>query len=224
MSGAPSHPSGCEEFSTELIEFATGTLAGRDRARVLEHLAACARCRSEVESLARVADAMLELAPTAEPSWGFDQRLIERYRLESPRAPRRRLSIMGQIAAVVILIGAGAGVGTFLDSHRPSTPPPTSAAPLTAELTSHGVVLGHVFLSGSQPAWLYMTFSERGWSQPVWCRVTLRNGDVKSLGSFSLTSGYGAWSARVDATANQIAEAQVTDGSGHVLATARLAS
>ena len=58
---------GCEEISSDLIEFATGTLTGRSRTRVLEHLATCAHCRSELESLAAVADALLELAPAAEP-------------------------------------------------------------------------------------------------------------------------------------------------------------
>jgi len=224
MSGAPFDLEVCEGLSVDLIEFATGTLTGRDRSRVLEHLAACARCRNELESLARVADAMLEFAPSAEPSWGFDQRLIERYRLEYPRATRRRLSTVGKVAAAVILLSAGVALGAIVTSHHPASPSVASRAPVNAQLTSHGAVLGHVFLSGSHPEWLYMTFNDQGSSRPVWCRVTLANGVVEDLGRFTLTGGYGAWGAPVDPGTSRVTEAQVTDGAGHVLASADLST
>ena len=213
----------CEEISSDLIEFAMGTLTGRSRTRVLEHLATCAHCRGELESLAAVADAMLELAPAAEPPLGFEQRLVERYRGEAPRQrAHRRVRLVSLAAAALILVTLGFVVGNAVTAND-STPRTTAMAPpLTAQFTSHGRVLGNVFVSSSDPAWIYMTFEEGNWSGTAWCRVTMKSGVVKDLGNFSLTNGYGAWDAQINVPGNQIATAQVTSASGQVLATATL--
>ena len=79
---SPDRPSmECEAMSDDLIEFALGTLSGRSRAVVLDHLETCAHCDAEVWSpWPTSTDKMLWLAPEAEPSLGFETRLIERYR------------------------------------------------------------------------------------------------------------------------------------------------
>jgi hypothetical protein len=59
-----------------LAELATGALAGDERARVLEHLAACAACRQELAELTRAADALLMFAPRVEPPPGFESRVL----------------------------------------------------------------------------------------------------------------------------------------------------
>jgi hypothetical protein len=213
----------CEDISSDLIEFALGTLTGRSRSRVLEHLATCAHCRGELESLAAVADALLELAPVAEPPLGFEQRLVERYRGEAPRQrAHRRVRLMSLAAAALVLVTLGFVVGNAVTSRDSTSPTTAVAPPLTAQFTSQGHVLGNVFVSSSDPAWIYMTFEEGNWSGTAWCRVTMKSGVVKELGNFSLTNGYGAWDAQINAPGNQIATAQVTNASGQVLATANL--
>jgi hypothetical protein len=224
MSDERSEIDACDQVSMDLIEFSVGTLTGRSRSRVLEHLATCASCRGELESLAVVADAMLDFAPTAEPSWGFEQRLVERYRADVPRATPRRLTTMSLLVAAALLLVLGVAVGTYVTSRHTPSPAAQSSPPVTAQLTSHGEVLGHVFISAGHPTWLYMTFDDVGWSGEAWCRITLKSGIVKDLGSFSLKDGYGAWTAQVNVAASQIAQAQVTTATGHVLASAALTS
>ena len=215
----------CEEISSDLSEFALGSLTGRSRTLVLEHLSSCAQCQRELESLAVVADALLELAPVVEPPLGFEQRLVEKYRAHVPRQrAHRSLRLASLAAAAVILLALGFVIGDAAITHRSTPASNQIAPPVTAQLTSQGRILGHVFVSGAHPAWIYMTFDEGKWSGTAWCSVTLKNGRVKDLGSFSLTNGYGAWDASVNVAANQVATAQVTDASGHVLATAHLSA
>jgi len=80
VSHVPERSKECEALSDDLIEFALGTLSGRSRSLVLDHLETCAHCNAESESLADVADTMLWLAPDAEPPLGFETRVIERFR------------------------------------------------------------------------------------------------------------------------------------------------
>ena len=69
-------------------ELALGIASGDERARALEHLAACPACRRHVEELSSLADELLLLAPTQEPPAGFETRVLEE--LQRPREPRRR--------------------------------------------------------------------------------------------------------------------------------------
>ena len=91
-------------MSDDLIEFALGTLSGRRRAAVLDHLETCAHCNAEVESLADVTDKLLWLAPEAEPSLGFETRVIE-WRGPSPffyaPIPAQFVDELRQLAKIV---------------------------------------------------------------------------------------------------------------------------
>src|SRR5450631_2570995 len=118
MSHIPMESSKCDAISDDLIEFAIGTLSGRSRSLVLDHLETCAHCDAELESLASVADTMLWLAPEAEPSLGFETRLIERYRSGDVRRQstrRRRASVFAMAAVLVAL--AGFGVDAMVTAH-----------------------------------------------------------------------------------------------------------
>jgi hypothetical protein len=89
----------------DLIEFALGTLSGRSRALVLDHLETCAHCTAESEALADAADTLLWLAPEAEPPLGFETRVIERFRGTGAGRQidrRRRLSLFAVAALLVV--------------------------------------------------------------------------------------------------------------------------
>src|SRR5277367_3173993 len=103
MNGQPEKSMQCEALSDDLIEFDLGTLSGRQRSLVLDHLETCAHCDAELESLAAVTDTMLWLAPEAEPSLGFETRLIERFRNSDRRrlSTRRRVGVFALAAALV---------------------------------------------------------------------------------------------------------------------------
>ena len=60
----------CEETRALAPELALGVADGEERGHALEHLAACAECRAEVERLSNVADELMLLAPRREAPHG----------------------------------------------------------------------------------------------------------------------------------------------------------
>lgn len=221
MNHLPSESSTCETFSDDLIEFALGTLSGRRRSQVLDHLDSCANCEAELKSLASVADAMLWLAPEAEPSLGFETRLIERYRsIDARRRPsrRRRVSVFAMAAVLVAVLGFG--VDAVLTTHATPVQPSATVRPISGRLTSDGIVVGQVTISAGSPSWMIMDVDRGTLSGLVWCEVTLANGRTETVGKFTLTDGYGSWIAAVHAKGSRVRSARLVNGSGTVIAQA----
>jgi anti-sigma-K factor RskA len=74
----------CDEFAEVAAELALGVLTGRERARALAHLDGCETCREQVRELSMAGDELLALLPPAEPSAGFESRVLERLGLTAP--------------------------------------------------------------------------------------------------------------------------------------------
>jgi anti-sigma factor RsiW len=223
VSPDPVLPVECRRVDEDLAPFALGTLSGRERAQVLEHLRGCARCTAEVESLSLAGDALFALTPEAEPPVGFELRLVERFREEGRPAvlPRwRRPTILAAAAALVAVLGFGAGALVHAATTTPS--PSATARPLSARLTADGKVLGQVFLTRGSPSWLSMTVDDGSKGGLVRCQVVLASGEVKTVGTYWLTTGYGAWTMRVDAPSEQVRSARLVDAHGAVVARATL--
>ncbi len=213
----------CGQVRDDLSEFALGTLAGRDRSRVLDHVTTCAACRAELETLSLAADALLNLAPASEPPVGFEVRLMQRLRAETPRrATRHRRRDAMLVAAALALLIAGFSIGRAPWRHASTTAIGVNAAPRSAELTSHGRVVGHVWLSPGPAPWIYMTLDQGHWSGTAWCEVTLATGRALAVGTFSLKNGYGAWAAPINGAQAAVASARVTGANDVVLASANL--
>jgi len=71
-------PLDCAAVHDAAPELVLGTLDGVERARVLDHLAGCARCREEVAALADTVSDLALLAPDLSPSAGFTDRILAR--------------------------------------------------------------------------------------------------------------------------------------------------
>jgi hypothetical protein len=223
----PGEPSKeCEAMSDDLIEFALGTLTGRPRAVVLDHLETCAHCNAEVESLADVTDRLLWLAPEAEPSLGFETRLIERYRGGDVRrrTQRRQRASVFAVAAMLAAV-LGIGVGAVVTNHGTTAPPSaTTLRPLTGRLMSGAQVVGDVTISSGRPSWMIMDIDAGMLSGTVWCQVTLANGHTETVGQFTISNGYGSWVAPIKGSARQVRSARVVNANGTVLAQATFAA
>ena len=207
----------------DLVSFALGTLAGRERARVLEHLRGCGRCAGEVESLSLAGDALLALAPESEPPVGFELRVMERFR-EERRPPvaswwRRRAVVA---AAAVLAAALGFGAQSLVHVATDNRSPSATARPFSSRLTADGKVLGEVFLTHGSPSWLSMTLDDGSARGLVRCQVILASGEVKTVGTYLLSSGYGAWTMRVDAPGDEVRRARLLDARGSVVAQATL--
>ena len=105
----------CAQLLDLAPELAAGNLCGEERAAAIAHLATCASCQQEVNSLTTVTDRLLLLAPPAEPPNGFEQRVLaaiptELDRVRQRRRPRRRAwtSLAAAAAALVLAFSAGA--------------------------------------------------------------------------------------------------------------------
>jgi anti-sigma-K factor RskA len=216
----------CEAMSDDLIEFALGTLSGRSRAVVLDHLETCAQCNAEVESLADLTDKLLSLAPEAEPSLGFETRLIERYRGSDVRrrtTRRQRVSVFAVAAMVAAVLGIG--IGAVVTNHGAVTPPSaTTVRPLTGRLMSGAQVVGDVTISAGSPSWMIMDIDSGMLSGTVWCQVTLANGHTETVGKFTIANGYGSWVAPITGSGRHVRSAQVVNANGTVLAQATFAA
>ena len=210
----------CDDVRDDLSEFALGTLEGRSRSRVLDHVTTCARCRDDVADLSEKSDAMLDLAPTGEPPAGFELGVVERWREETPHRPRRRHRVAGITALATSLVAVGFALAFAISGHpvRQSA----TAYSESAVLTQKGQTLGHVWVSAGSPSWLYMSIDDTRWSGSAWCRVTLANGRVLDVGAFKLTQGYGAWSSRIDTGGVRVISAEVTNARGVILARGKL--
>jgi hypothetical protein len=98
----------CEHVRELAPELALGIADGKERARALEHLACCARCRARLERLAASADELALLAPSVEPPAGFEDRVATAMR---PPAPRSRLAarVAAPLAAALAAAAVAAG-------------------------------------------------------------------------------------------------------------------
>jgi hypothetical protein len=224
MSGNVENPRLCESIQDDLAELSLGSLSGRRRSEVLDHVESCSHCTPALEHLASVADALLLLAPEVEPPLGFEQSLAERLQPHGQTHRRRRLLRASTLsAAAIIIVTLGFVLGGWATSHHGNHPGPSAAVDLAgANLTSHGQVLGEVVISRGSPAWMYMTINGDPWSGTVTCDMTLTGGKVETIGAFKLSGGDGAWGAPLASPAGKVRSARLIAPNGAVVATAVL--
>lgn len=191
----------CAEVREHAAELVLGTLDGPTRAAVVTHLASCAACRDEVASLARVADALWLAAPEAEPSAGFETRV-----LDAVSAPRRTWPVRWLAAAAVLVLVA---VGLVLASSRSA--PARAAGPMRAQ--DHSVV-GHAVVSGGTPAYVYVSVDGWGESGSYVVEVVRRDGTHVPVAPIRISGGHGAAGGPLPVAFGEVRAVWVTDA-GH---------
>jgi hypothetical protein len=217
----------CVQYEDDLAELALGVLTGRERARALSHVESCPRCAEELEQLARAADAIVAVAPEAEPPLGFETRLFEKMGIQEERLTRRRRPrywIPASVAAAVVALSVGLGFGLS------SSPAPTGSAlggtqhhaVETAALMENGENVGRVDVFGGHRPWMQMTLDDSTARGVVHCIVVTADGEVHQVGTFVASDGYGAWAAPLHVDPASVRSAKVMSPSGTVIATATL--
>jgi len=221
VSHVPERSKECEALSDDLIEFALGTLSGRSRSLVLDHLETCAHCNAESESLADVADTMLWLAPDAEPPLGFETRVIERFR--GSEAQRR---IVRRRRASVFAVAADAGCGARRRRWCGGDEPRWrefafgngAALDRSPDVGRTGAGRGHHLFRQS----LVDDHGRRYW-EGVGRRVVrsyFANGRSETVGKFTSLHGYGSWIAPIKASGSDVRSARIVKANGAVVAQA----
>jgi hypothetical protein len=231
----------CASVRPNLAEVALALLDEPTRSDVLAHVATCAECRAEFDSLVRVADRLVGAAPEAEPPPGFEQRVLAR--IDASRAgaapdrpERRRASSSGRrwLAPVALMVAAvlvalalvgGVAIGRAADDDRVEA---LSAVGIdrvdVADLwTDDGERVGTAAVAGEGvPVFLLRLNVSRPGVQYE-CQLVLADGQVVSVGSWSMPGGEEvAWSAPLPDLPAEAVEARVLGGEGHVWARGRL--
>lgn len=230
---------GCAGLAAVAAELALGALTGHERAEALAHLDRCEACREKVSRLMVTSGELLELLPASEPPPGFEVRVLERLGLAAfgraivsqasrvgdlrrgrgrrPREPRRHRRPLAVAAAAVVAAGPGGwGLGAGLS-------PAGQAALSSAALVSpaHRAV-GEIFAYGGSPRWVYVSVDLGPGNGAVVCELVGKGKHVTTVGSFTLTDGYGSWGSPNLADSSPRG-ARLVAPDGTVLATATFA-
>jgi hypothetical protein len=236
------HP--CGEYSDNLAELALGILTGRERAATLAHVDSCTRCAEELEQLSHVSDAVVSIAPDAEPPVGFEVRLFSRMGLAEASPPVTRIgSAHGRpkgfgwlrasprwtlaAAAAVIALVLGLSLGWSTGSGHPGSTQGEVAHPegrevATAALTDAGRTVGRVSTYGGSNPWMTVVLAGSATDGTVTCEVITNEGVMHKVGSFDAKDGYGAWGAHLWVAPQDVRKAEVVSSNGTVIATALL--
>jgi hypothetical protein len=152
-------------------ELALGIAGGDERARALEHLAACPACRRYLEELSGLADELLLLAPTQEPPGGFETRVLEELQRPSePRRRRRRRALIPAFSAAAAAAVTAAGMwlafsddrdlaSEYRDIFSQADGRYFDVKPLSAP---GGAEAGTVFGYQGRPSWVLITVEASG--------------------------------------------------------------
>lgn len=188
----------CAEVRDAAVELVLGTLDGSRRGEVVAHLASCADCRAEVESLTRVTDALWLVAPEAEPGEGFESRVL---RATVPRRgwARRALAVA---AVLVALVG-----GLVLGSVR-------TARPALAEgpmLDAGRARVGRAVVAAGTVPYVFVSVDAWGHSGDYVVEVVRADGSHVAVTPIHLDGGRGAAGGRLPVPYRDVRAVWVTD-------------
>jgi hypothetical protein len=208
-----------------LLALALDDLADPDRQWIMEHLATCHRCRNEYDDLSATIERTLPAAPIADPSPGFDRRVLEAMGLgeETPDRNRSRRTSWRRLAGGVaagLLVGLGGGY--LLGQSEDSTSQTQLAEGSTSLVPADGEQVGTVGrgrLDGDAVLVVEITNGPVGVHYR--CRMVLKSGNTVEGDDWTLESpDGGTWV--MQAPAEGLVAVELVTDSGDVWSTARL--
>ena len=213
---------GCPDVREIAPDFAFGILDGEARSDVLLHLDHCTTCQRYVSELSETADAMVLLAPEAEPPPGFERRALDRI-VESSRRRRRRTT---KLVAVTAAAAAILSVVTVRIVDESRTPTSQSAAPAGTAKTVQmvgggGQHVGTVDVLSSTTTMTLDVNVSYGMPEGDYQIVLTRAGRPQPLGPMRVSGGHGSWSGSAPAMAGP-AQISVVDKDGQPWCSAKL--
>jgi anti-sigma factor RsiW len=212
----------CEEVQAAAPELALGMVSGAERAAALEHLAGCPTCRTEVESLSDVADALLLLAPQAEPPLGFETRVVDRMAgagVGVSTRPSRGWRFTTVAAVLAAILGVAVGFSGLYERQRGHSLEREyvnalrvlgGKALLAGRLTDiDGRPTGEVFVYDGHPSWIFVTVSDAKASGPLTVELRWAGKPAVTLTGLTVTAGTGSLGQRLTASADGLRSVRV---------------
>lgn len=140
------------------------------------------------------------------------------------RGGARWLPLAVAAAAIALVFGFGGWAMGQNSQHGPVQQASPAATPLL-----HGTLtsadhkpMGHVWAWPGRPSWLYMDVEvQQHTGMTVTCQVQQADGTMVTVGTFTLSNGYGHWGAPAPISKGE--KARLVDSEGTVLASATLA-
>jgi hypothetical protein len=183
----------CAEARDYAPELALGVLSGAERAEVLLHVNGCARCQALVVELSEVVDVLVTVAPEAEPSRGFEQRVLTEIGSPRRRSRRRLMSAVAIAAAVAAIVSIT--IVRVVESNSSST----SAPPVAAKMIGgqNGATAGWVSVADAHAVTVAVDYGVPGGTYHV--QVKPKDGGSYSLGAMQIDDkGRGFWTGSSD--------------------------
>ena len=190
----------CTDVHELAGEAALGLVTGAERAALLAHLDTCDDCRELVHELSTVADELVVLSPEAEPPSGFEQRVVQRLRVDRPR---RWPVAVGAVAASLLLV-LGFAIGRT-GGHG------SSAVRELTMRTPSGREVGEAYLHDGTPSWVFVTVP--GWTDGTdtyELRVERQDGVTTDV------DGGGSWGVVLPVDAAQVRTLSLVGSDGKV--------
>ena len=215
------HALGCPDVREVAPDFAFGILDGEARADVLLHLEECPTCQRYVSELSETADAMVLLAPEAEPPPGFERRALDRI-VESSRRRRWRTTKLVAVTAAAAVILSVVTVRIVDESRTSPASVAAPAAQTVAMVAKNGQQVGSVDVNTSGAAMALDVTVDYGMYDGDYNIVLKPSGaPERVVGTMHVTSGHGTWSDTVTATSGPDL-LSLRDNSGQQLCSATL--
>lgn len=203
----------CSEVADLLPEVALRSVEGRERSAVLKHVEACPTCETELTVTARIADSLLELAPSFSPPSGFEERILK-------TIPPNRLASRFKISSLVLTVMSILMLfGTLLFlAHLPRSHTPA----LRVDIVSGLKRIGSLSINNEgKNVWAYVEIDDLGSTNNVNCLVREVSGKTLFVGTFTIVKGKGEWGTQLKVPLTQIRSFLVSDPSGKVLGQAK---
>ena len=205
-------PLTCAAFEAGAEDLALGFSPSPERDDLVAHASRCADCAALLHELTAVADALLELAPSAEPPAGFEARALAAMR---PPVRRRPMLRIGAIAATLVVV---AGLAALALARADGPPMRTTRAEATIEGTSGPI--GRVELVAAPSAKVVVLLEDDSWSGVWVCELEDDDGAWVEVGRWTAEEASGgAWATTVDRSLLDATRMRITSASGAVIAT-----
>jgi hypothetical protein len=204
----------CAHVRQSLPELALGIASGDERARALDHVAACGECGHELDELSAITDALVSLAPEREPPAGFEARVLERLSARrAPRPPRRQrlrrlgfagAALAGAAAAAIALVLATGPDRRLAAQYRGALDGAHGQYFQSARLrAADGTRAGTVFAYQGSPSWLFYVLDGRYRTGVYREQLVTRSGRSVGLPPFRLVSA--TWGVAIPVPVRDVA-------------------
>ena len=203
----------CAEFEDVVADLATDGVAEPQRSALLAHADGCASCAASLADMVAVTDALLHLAPEAEPPVGFESRAVARMSDGPAPAPRPWARTAVAAAALAAALAVGVGLGRWTEGGGAEV----ASGPIVA---ASGARIGTADLEAGR---IVLTMpGEARWGGRWTCQLLDDGRWVDVAGWTAAEVHGGVWAAGVPTQLRDASMMRILDDDGRVIATAAL--